>query len=82
MHPTEFQGYEREDLYTVVENVEVLGDGRLVLALRESPFYAEMGGQTADTGAIESGDGKATVEDVAAAGPEVQSSWPGSSTAR
>ena len=64
MHPTEFQGYESEDLYTVVENVEVLGDGRLVLALRESPFYAEMGGQTADTGAIESEDGKATVEDV------------------
>jgi alanyl-tRNA synthetase len=64
MHPTEFQGYEREDLYTVVENVEALGDGRLVLALRESPFYAEMGGQTADTGIIESEDGKATVEDV------------------
>ena len=64
VHPTEFQGYEREDLYTVVENVESLGDGRIVLALRESPFYAEMGGQTADTGTIESDDGKAAVEDV------------------
>ena len=63
-HPTEFQGYEREDLYTVVENVEPLGDGRLVLALRESPFYAEMGGQTADTGIIESEGGRAAVEDV------------------
>lgn len=63
-HPTEFKGYEREELYTVVENVESLGNGRIVLALRESPFYAEMGGQTADTGVIESDDGKAAVEDV------------------
>ncbi len=64
VHPTDFQGYERDELHTVVENVESLGDGRILLALRESPFYAEMGGQTADTGVIESSDGKAAVEDV------------------
>ncbi len=64
VHPTEFKGYEREDLYTVVENVEALEDGRVMLALRESPFYAEMGGQTADTGLIESDTGKAEVLDV------------------
>ena len=63
-HPTEFKGYEREELYTVVENVEAVGDNRVVLALRESPFYAEMGGQTADTGVIESDTGMAEVEDV------------------
>lgn len=63
-HPTEFKGYEREELYTVVENVETLADGRVLIALRESPFYAEMGGQTADTGRIESEDGQAAVEDV------------------
>lgn len=63
-HPTEFRGYEREDLYTVAENVEALPDGRILVALRESPFYAEMGGQTADTGRLESEDGKAAVEDV------------------
>ncbi len=63
-HPTEFKGYEREDLYTVVENVETLDDGRVLLALRESPFYAEMGGQTADTGRVESDCGKVQVEDV------------------
>lgn len=62
--PTEFKGYEREDLYTVVENVEALDDGRVMLVLRESPFYAEMGGQTADTGLIESDTGKAEVLDV------------------
>jgi alanyl-tRNA synthetase len=70
-HPTEFKGYEREDLYTVVDNVEPLEDGHVLLALRESPFYAEMGGQTADTGFIESETGKAEVEDVQAHG-EVQ----------
>ncbi|MBN1321888.1 MAG: alanine--tRNA ligase [Thermoleophilia bacterium] len=70
-HPTEFKGYERDELYTVVENVESIGDGLIVLALRESPFYAEMGGQTADTGMIESEDGKAAVENVQLQG-EVQ----------
>ncbi len=71
VHPTEFKGYEREDLYTVVENVENLDDGRVLLALRESPFYAEMGGQTADTGLIESETGEAVVLDVQSHG-EVQ----------
>ena len=64
VRPTEFKGYEREDLYTVVENVEALDDGRVLLALRESPFYAEMGGQAADNGVIESDTGKAEVVDV------------------
>jgi alanyl-tRNA synthetase len=71
VHPTEFKGYEREDLYTVVENVEALDDGRLLLALRESPFYAEMGGQTADKGLIEAETGEAEVVDVQSHG-EVQ----------
>ena len=70
-HATEFKGYEREDLYTVVERVESLEDGRVLLALRESPFYAEMGGQTADTGLVESEGGKVQVEDVQQQG-EVQ----------
>lgn len=70
-HATEFKGYERDELYTVVENVEVIGDNRLVLALRESPFYAEMGGQTADIGVIECESGKVVVEDVQQQG-EVQ----------
>ena len=70
-HATEFKGYERDDLYTVVENVETLEDGRVLLALRESPFYAEMGGQTADTGLVEAECGKVQVEDVQQQG-EVQ----------
>jgi alanyl-tRNA synthetase len=63
-HVTEFKGYEREDLFTVLENIEPLDDDRVLLALRESPFYAEMGGQTADTGLVESDTGKAEVIDV------------------
>ncbi len=63
-HATEFRGYEREDLFTVLENIETLDDGRVLLALRESPFYAEMGGQTADTGTVEAETGKAEVVDV------------------
>lgn len=63
-HSTEFKGYEREELYTVVENVEAVEADRILLALRESPFYAEMGGQTADTGIIESDTGRVAVEDV------------------
>jgi alanyl-tRNA synthetase len=57
-------GYERDNLYTVVENLAPLPDGRFVLALRESPFYAEGGGQTADIGTIESDEGKVVVDDV------------------
>jgi alanyl-tRNA synthetase len=64
MHPTEFLGYERDDLYTVVENLAALPDGRVVVALRESPFYAESGGQAPDLGTIESEDGKVAVDDV------------------
>ncbi len=63
-HATEFKGYEREDLYTVVENIAPLDDGRLLLALRESPFYAEMGGQTADTGVVQSETGRVEILDV------------------
>jgi alanyl-tRNA synthetase len=64
VRPTEFKGYEHEDLFTVLENVQPLGEGKILLALRESPFYAEMGGQTADTGYVESETGKAEVLDV------------------
>ena len=40
----------------------------MLLSLRESPFYAEMGGQAADIGWIESDTGRAEVLDVQLAG--------------
>jgi alanyl-tRNA synthetase len=62
--PTEFLGYEQDEVFTVVESIEALEDDRVLLCLRESPFYAEMGGQTADIGWIESDTGRAEVLDV------------------
>ena len=42
--------------------VEDLGEGRLLVKLRASPFYAEGGGQVSDHGTIESDGGRAAVE--------------------
>ncbi len=63
--PTEFLGYESDELFTVVERVQPMGEGdRLLVSLRESPFYAEKGGQIADIGWLESDTGRAEVLDV------------------
>jgi alanyl-tRNA synthetase len=61
---TEFVGYEKAEVYTVVEKVEPLDGERIILSLRESPFYSEGGGQTADIGWVESDSGRAEVLDV------------------
>ncbi|HEX3804638.1 MAG TPA: alanine--tRNA ligase [Solirubrobacteraceae bacterium] len=64
---TEFQGYEATSVETTVGAVEQNGgDGRVLVKLLESPFYATGGGQVADAGYIECEDGDcvARVEDV------------------
>ncbi len=61
---TEFVGYGRHELYTSIGDLRELGDGRVLLKLRESPFYAESGGQISDTGWIHTDDGKADVLEV------------------
>ncbi|MHB9148801.1 MAG: alanine--tRNA ligase [Thermoleophilia bacterium] len=63
-HPTEFLGYAHDELFTVIDALEETDDGDVVLTLRESPFYAEGGGQTADIGWIETDTGRAEVRDV------------------
>jgi alanyl-tRNA synthetase len=62
---TEFVGYETTDADTTLGAVTE-DDGRLLVKLVESPFYATGGGQVADSGTIECAGGGclATVKDV------------------
>jgi alanyl-tRNA synthetase len=62
---TRFTGYETERQRTTVGAVS-RSDGRYLVKLAESPFYAAGGGQIADVGTIECehGDCRASVQDV------------------
>jgi len=62
---TEFVGYEKLEQHTTVGAAEAV-DGRVLVKLTESPFYATGGGQIADSGSVrcESGDCAARVTDV------------------
>jgi alanyl-tRNA synthetase len=50
---TEFVGWEKVEVLTQIGALEDLGDGTFLAKLRESPFYAEGGGQVSDQGWIE-----------------------------
>ncbi|MBV9915349.1 MAG: alanine--tRNA ligase [Solirubrobacterales bacterium] len=62
---TDFVGYETTDRETTVGALAE-DDGRVLVKLVESPFYATGGGQIADSGYVEcaEGDCRARVEDV------------------
>jgi alanyl-tRNA synthetase len=62
---TDFVGYETTDSETTIGAVE-RDNGRVLVKLVESPFYATGGGQVADSGFVEClhGDCRARVEDV------------------
>ena len=60
----DFVGYERLEVFTVVRALVELSGGRVAVKLAESPFYAEGGGQIADTGWIHTDSGKLEVENV------------------
>jgi alanyl-tRNA synthetase len=62
---TRFTGYETVEQSTTVGALEQV-DGRVLVKLSESPFYAAGGGQVSDAGVIECADGdcRATVADV------------------
>jgi len=61
--PTRFVGYETLRATTGLAAVEA-DDGRALVKLEESPFYAEGGGQVADSGVLRWEGGEARVLDV------------------
>ncbi|HEY7622920.1 MAG TPA: alanine--tRNA ligase [Solirubrobacteraceae bacterium] len=69
--PTTFTGYEHLEEHTTVTGLSEQ-DGRTVVKLAESPFYAEGGGQIADAGTItcEDGDCLVRVADVVRSGDD------------
>jgi alanyl-tRNA synthetase len=62
---TDFVGYETTDRETTI-GAAAVEDGKVLIKLVESPFYATGGGQVADSGYVEclQGDCRARVEDV------------------
>jgi alanyl-tRNA synthetase len=62
---TEFVGYAELSAQTSVAAAKPLdGEGEVLVKLEESPFYAEGGGQVADSGVIAWDGGEARVADV------------------
>src|SRR5687767_5894912 len=61
---TVFVGYDTVEIETQVTAVRRLGDDRLAVMLRETPFYAESGGQIADVGEIIGEGWRVDVDDV------------------
>ena len=72
---TRFVGYETTEQATTVGAL-ARDDGRVLVKLAESPFYAAGGGQVSDTGIIECADGdcRARVDEVVRIG-EDQALW-------
>src|SRR6266542_858288 len=63
---TRFVGYETTEVNTTVGALERANGSRdgLIAKFPESPFYAEGGGQIADSGVVETESGRGHVEDV------------------
>ena len=59
-----FVGYEKTEVETIVMAVKPLEDGQVAVILRESPFYAESGGQVSDGGEIQGDGWRVAVADV------------------
>ncbi len=72
---TVFTGYDKtgdqSTVLAIIDNGALVAsstDSRVLVVTKETPFYAESGGQVADTGLIRSKSGLLTVDDVRKAG--------------
>jgi len=61
---TPFKGYEHVEIETQVTAVKRLPDGRVGVLLRETPFYAESGGQVSDHGEVVGDGWRVDVDEV------------------
>ena len=61
---TSFKGYETVEIETQVSAVKRLSDGRVAVLLRETPFYAESGGQISDQGEVVGEGWRVDVDEV------------------
>ncbi len=59
-----FVGYDTVEIDTFVTAIRRLGEGRVAVMLRETPFYAESGGQISDYGEIVANNWRVDVDDV------------------
>ncbi len=59
-----FVGYDTVEIETQVTAARRLDDGRIAVMLRETPFYAESGGQISDVGEIVGQGWRVDVDDV------------------
>ncbi len=59
-----FVGYDQVEIESLVTAVKTLEDGQVAVMLRESPFYAESGGQVSDLGEIVGSGWRLDVADV------------------
>src|SRR6185503_8349281 len=61
---TRFVGYDTVEIETQVTALKHLEHGRIAILLRETPFYAESGGQVSDQGEIVGAGWRVDVDDV------------------
>jgi alanyl-tRNA synthetase len=61
---TKFVGYDTVEIESQVTAVRQLGEGRVAVLLRETPFYAESGGQVSDGGEIVGEGWRVDVDEV------------------
>jgi len=66
--PSQFTGYEHLEEHTVARVAR--RDGRTLVKLDASPFYAQGGGQVSDAGVLEAGDAELRVAEVLRAGED------------